>query len=74
MGKRCAEVCNASECECQDAIDTIGDLWPPDSEYDDTRAIGREDLIDALCAEWRSLPLRVLQHMARRQHRRDHSI
>lgn len=68
---RCERVCQASVCECQDAVDTINDLWPPDSEYDDTRAIGREDLIDALCAEWRSLPLRVLQHMAHRQRLRD---
>ncbi len=56
------------------AIDTISALWPPDSEYPDTRHNAKIDLIEALCAEWRSLPVPVLEHMARVQHRRDHSI
>ena len=71
MGRHCREVCQASECECQDAVDVINDLYPPDSEYAETRAIGRADLLDALAEEWRSLPLPVLQHMANRQRRRD---
>lgn len=67
----CKTVCNASECECQDAVDTINHLWPPDSDYSDCAATGRQDMLDALAAEWRSLPLKVLQHMARRQRARD---
>lgn len=58
----------------QSAVDTISGLYPPDSEYGDTRALGREDVIEALCFEWRSLPLAVLDHMAKRQHQRDHRI
>lgn len=56
------------------AVETIEALYPPDSEYADTREHGREDLIAALCAEWRSLPLPVLQHMAKLQHFRDHRL
>ena len=71
MSGYCERVCQASTCECQDAVDTINDLYPPDSEYAETRAIGRADLLDALAAEWRSLPRQVLQHMARRQRQRE---
>ncbi len=53
------------------AIATINDLWPPDSEYADTQAHGREDLLLALCAQWRCLPVPVLEHMAELQHIRD---
>lgn len=58
----------------QEAIDKIECLYPPDSEYGGTRAHGREDMIAALSAEWRSLPVPVLEYMAVLQHRRDHSI
>lgn len=58
----------------QSAVDTISGLYPPDSDYEDTRELGKGDLIDALCAEWRSLPVAVLEHIAQRQHMRDHGI
>ena len=73
MTSRCKHICQASQCECQDAIDTIGRLWPPDSEYSDCASTGREDMLDALAAEWRSLPLEVLKHMAQRQRQRDNA-
>jgi hypothetical protein len=56
------------------AIEIISALYPPDSDYTDTRALGREDVISALCECWRALPVDVLEHMARVQHRRDHSL
>lgn len=56
------------------AIEIISSLYPPDSDYSDTRILGKGDLLDALCAEWRSLPIPVLEHMARAQHRRDHRL
>jgi len=71
MSGYCKTVCNASVCECQDAIDEITYLWPPDSEYPDTAATGKQDMLDAMAAEWRSLPLKVLKHMAARQRGRD---
>lgn len=64
----------SDEDRAQSAIDTINDLYPPDSEYADTREHGREDLLAALCAEWRCLPVPVLEHMARLQHFRDHKL
>jgi len=63
-----------SDKERDQAIETIEALWPPDSDYADTRHNAKQDLMDALCEEWRCLPLPVLQNMARRQHRRDHSL
>lgn len=54
-----------------EAIGTISFLYPPDSEYSATAEIGKQDLIDALAAEWRSLPTAVLEHMAQRQTIRD---
>jgi len=56
------------------AIETISCLYPPDSEYEDTRELGREDLLAALCSEWRCLPLPVLEYMAKVQHFRDHKL
>ncbi len=53
------------------AIETIQCLWPPDSEYPDTRQEGRNYLFDALAAEWRCLPLPILEHMAARQAARE---
>ena len=53
------------------AIETINCLYPPDSEYEDTRRLGLEDMLCAQAAEWRSLPVSVLQHMARAQQYRD---
>jgi len=52
----------------QSAIDEISSLYPPDSEYSE---MGKQDLIDALAAEWRNLPVPVLEHMARVQRFRD---
>ncbi len=52
-----------------EAIGTISDLYPPDSEYLETSNLGKQDLIEALAAEWRTLPTPVLQHMAQRQPR-----
>ncbi|KPK74213.1 MAG: hypothetical protein AMJ84_00025 [Acidithiobacillales bacterium SM23_46] len=54
-----------------DAIETISCLWPPDSEYSETAAEGRQYLLDALAVEWRSLPVPVLEYMARRQAARE---
>lgn len=48
----------------QEAISQIEALWPPDSGYDDTRAIGRELLLEALCNTWRELPEKVLVQLA----------
>lgn len=56
-----------------EAIGEISFLYPPDSEYAKTAEIGKQDMIDALAAEWRTLPTPVLQHMARRQRRRDNT-
>ena len=56
------------------AIEIISSLYPPDSEYEDTRRLGLEDLLCALAAEWRCLPVPVLEFMARTQHRRDHRL
>lgn len=71
MSGRCMDVCGASVCQCQDAIDVISDLYPPDSDFPECAAEGRRDLIEALCAEWRSQPLAVLERMAHRQRQRD---
>ncbi len=56
-----------------EAIGEIGFLYPPDSEYPETAEIGKQDMIDALAAEWRTLPTPVLQYMARLQRARDHA-
>jgi hypothetical protein len=58
----------------QSAIDNITGLYPPDSEYEDTRRLGLEDMLCALAAEWRTLPVEVLEHMAQAQHFRDHRL
>lgn len=58
----------------QSAIETITGLYPPDSEYEDTRRLGLEDMLCALAAEWRTLPVEVLEHMAQAQHFRDHRL
>lgn len=64
----------AKERARDDAIEIISALYPPDSEYEDTRRLGLEDMLCALAAEWRTLPVEVLEHMAQVQHRRDHSL
>ncbi len=56
------------------AVDTISGLYPPDSDYEDTRRLGLEDMLCALATEWRSLPLLVLEDMAKVQHMRDHRL
>ncbi len=63
---------NEDEDRRQSAIDQINDLWPPDSEHQATRDIGKKHILEALAAEWRSLPTAVLEHMARTQLQRDH--
>ena len=62
----------AEERDREEAVEQINDLWPPDAERDATQIQGQIDMMAALCAEWRSLPVPVLQHMARAQHFRDH--
>lgn len=47
-----------------DACETISALYPPDSEWPDTAAIGRELLLQALCANWRSLPTDIVLKLA----------
>lgn len=53
------------------AIANISNLYPPDAEFEKTAEIGKQDMIDALAAEWRTLPTPVLERMARRQVARD---
>jgi len=59
------------EDRSQSAIDKINCLYPPDSDYPETAMIGRQDLIDAICLEWRSLPTPVLENIARVQQQRE---
>lgn len=59
------------ERRLDEARSNIEHLWPPDSEYSDCAETGKQDMIDALAAGWRSLPLPVLEHMARVQIARD---
>ena len=49
----------ALDDRAQSAIEIISGLYPPDSEYNDTEKLGRGDLIDALCAEWRPVQTSV---------------
>ncbi len=55
-----------------EAISTISGLYPPDSEYEDTAELGKKDMIEALAAEWRKLPVPVLEYMAKLQIARDY--
>ncbi len=55
----------------QNAIDMIECLWPPDADHSETSDVGKQDLLDALCAEWRTQPTTILQRMARVQRARD---
>lgn len=56
------------------AVDVISSLYPPDSYYDDTARIGKQDIIDALAQEWRSLPTSVLEAIAQRQTARERGV
>jgi len=53
----------------QRAIDTIENLFPPDSGYDPNP--GKEIMIEALAINWRTLPTDVLETMARLNIARD---
>ena len=71
-----AELCgffspvNSKKMTAQDAINHIQALYPPDSQYDDTRAIGRE-LMDSAVGNkvgyinWRDLPYADLIALAK---------
>lgn len=51
----------------KNAIDNIEWLYPPDDVHERTQELGREDIMNALAACWRELPLPVLEHMAKAQ-------
>lgn len=55
----------------QDLVEQIEALYPPDSDWADNAETGKQDVLNALAAEWRSLPLAVLAHMASVQRQRD---
>ena len=48
----------------EDAIKLIENLYPADSEYSDTAAIGQELLNQAERENWRSAPTEILIHYA----------
>jgi len=56
-----------------EAISQISALYPPDSGYADTAEIGMQDMLAAIASHWRSLPVDVLEEMARTQIARDNS-
>ena len=49
----------------ENVIRSIEELYPPDSEYDDTAEIGQRFLLSAVMnkMDWRELPLNVLIEM-----------
>lgn len=62
----------AAEDRARDeAVEIINCLYPPDSEYEETRRIGIDDMLFALAVGWRALPVSVLEHMAQAQTWRD---
>jgi len=48
----------------QEAIRNIEGLYPPDSEYPNTAAIGEKLLMSIVVEEWRDLPLYTLQRFS----------
>lgn len=48
-----------------EAVRIIETLFPPDSRYPETRATGRELLLEAIASTWEHLPLPTLRHLAR---------
>ena len=61
---------NEEDDRRETVINHISNLYPPDSDGR-TAEIGKQDLLNALAAEWRSLPIDVLEHMAAAQIERD---
>ena len=49
----------------QDAIDTINDLYPADSPYNETQEIGQKLMLKAIAMTWRELPDETLKQYAR---------
>ena len=47
--------------ENEHLVRSIEGLYPADSEYSETKKIGRELLIEAICQNWRSLDMGILQ-------------
>ncbi len=55
-------------------LSTIEFIYPPDSEYASTAAIGREIVAEVVCCRWRELPTALLQEIAQAMTARDHTL
>lgn len=47
-----------------EAIETILDLYPADSQYRNSATVGKQLLMQAICESWQSLPKEVLVRYA----------
>lgn len=46
-------------------VNNIDSLFPADSDFPDTAEIGKKLLLDAIYANWHSLPLEILRDYSR---------
>lgn len=64
---------DAEVMERAQIVSEMEGLYPPDCEFNATRATGRELLIEALCENWRTLPIEVLRTFKMLSIRKDHA-